>query len=144
MHPSASSHPSERAPAVEGTTERVDAISVLDDRVRQKATPAPESVQPPLESGHYLEVQGPGERLLVRLEREITRIGRGLNADLRLEENSVSRRHARLVHDAEGARVLDDRSSNGTFLNGRRVEQAPLQSGDVLMLGRVMLRYLQV
>jgi pSer/pThr/pTyr-binding forkhead associated (FHA) protein len=140
--PSASSHSPESSPAAEGTTERVDAISYLDDRVRREATPA--APQSGLEHGRYLEVQGPRERLLVRLEREITRIGRGLAADLRLDENSVSRRHAMLVHDAAGARILDDRSSNGTFVNGRRVEQATLKSGDELMLGRVVLRYLEV
>jgi pSer/pThr/pTyr-binding forkhead associated (FHA) protein len=43
-----------------------------------------------------------------------------------------------------GARILDDRSSNGTFVNGRRVQQADLSSGDVLVIGRVVLRYLEV
>jgi pSer/pThr/pTyr-binding forkhead associated (FHA) protein len=40
--------------------------------------------------------------------------------------------------------VLDDRSANGTFVNGRRIVQADLQNGDVLVLGRVVMRYLQV
>ena len=128
--------------AAEGITERVDAVSYLDERVRREATRvAPTQA---FEPGRYLEVQGPGETLLVRLESGVTRVGRGLAADVRLDENSVSRRHAMLVHDAEGARVLDDRSSNGTFVNGRRVEQAPLTNGDELTLGRVVLRYLEV
>lgn len=143
-HPSSASHSDETSPAREGTTERVDAISLLDDRVRREATPAPSPVAPSLEPGRYLELQGPRESVLVRLEREVTRIGRGLNADLRLDDNSVSRRHARLVHDADGARILDDHSSNGTFVNGQRVEQATLESGDALVLGRVVLRYLEV
>ena len=71
-------------------------------------------------------------------------IGRGLSADLRLDENSVSRRHAMLVPRPTGARLLDDRSSNGTFVNGRRIVQADLHNGDVLVLGRVVLRYLEV
>jgi pSer/pThr/pTyr-binding forkhead associated (FHA) protein len=139
------SEPSAPSPAAEGITERVDAVSCLDERVRRDATPVAETPAPQaLESGRYLEVQGPGETLLVRLERDVTRIGRGLAADVRLDENSVSRRHAMLVHGPFGARVLDDRSSNGTFVNGRRVEQADLTHGDVLMLGRVALRYLEV
>ena len=143
--PSTGSEPSERSAAAEGITERVDAVSCLDERVRREATPVAESPAPqPIEPGRYLEVQGPGETLLVRLERDVTRIGRGLAADLRLDENSVSRRHAVLVDDPAGARVLDDRSSNGTFVNGRRVEQVALVHGDVLMLGRVTLRYLEV
>jgi pSer/pThr/pTyr-binding forkhead associated (FHA) protein len=137
--------PPTSSPAAEGITERVDAVSVLDERVRRDATPVAQTPAPaPVETGHYLEVQGPGETLLVRLELGVTRIGRGLQADLRLDENSVSRRHAMLVHGPSGARVLDDRSSNGTFVNGQRVEQAELANGDVLMLGRVVLRYLEV
>ena len=137
--------PPEQPTPMEGITERVDAVSCLDERVRREATPVAQAQTPqPLERGRYLEVQGPGETLLVRLERDVTRIGRGLAADLRLDENSVSRRHAVLVHDASGARVLDDRSSNGTFVNGRSVEQAALAHGDALMLGRVVLRYLEV
>src|SRR5207245_5392585 len=96
--PSTRSEPSERSAAAEGITERVDAVSCLDERVRREATPVAESPAPrPIEPGRYLEVQGPGETLLVRLERDVTRIGRGLAADLRLDENSVSRRHAVLV-----------------------------------------------
>ena len=67
-----------------------------------------------------------------------------LAADLRLDESSVSRRHAILVPRPAGARILDDRSSNGTFVNGRRVQQADLNNGDVLVIGRVVLRYLEV
>jgi pSer/pThr/pTyr-binding forkhead associated (FHA) protein len=143
-HPSPRSKPGQAAPSAEGTTERVDAISALDDRVRREATPATARVPQPLEPGRYLEVQGQGDTVLVRLEREVTRIGRGLAADLRLDENSVSRRHAMLVNDSDGARILDDRSSNGTFVNGERVEQATLANGDVVMLGRVVLRFLEV
>jgi pSer/pThr/pTyr-binding forkhead associated (FHA) protein len=78
----------------------------------------------------------------VRLEQGVTHIGRGLAADLRLDENSVSRRHAMVVRDGSEARILDDRSSNGTIVNGRRVDQATLDDGDVVKLGRVTLRYL--
>ena len=49
-----------------------------------------------------------------------------------------------LVPRPTGARLLDDRSSNGTFVNGRRIVQADLHNGDVVLLGRVVLRYLEV
>jgi pSer/pThr/pTyr-binding forkhead associated (FHA) protein len=132
-------------PPEEGITERVDATGLLDDRVRREAVQLHEAQSPQLlQPGRYLEVQGPRETLLVRVEREVTRIGRGLAADLRIDDTSVSRRHAMLVSDQAGARILDDRSSNGTLLNGERVEQAALKSGDVLILGRVALRFLEV
>jgi pSer/pThr/pTyr-binding forkhead associated (FHA) protein len=128
-----------RSAAAEGLTERVDAIACLDERTRRQASSAG-----PIEPGRYIEVHGPGGRLAVPLGSGVTHIGRGLAADLRLDDKSVSRRHAMLVHDPEGTRILDDRSSNGTFVNGRRVEQANLKTGDELVLGRVVLRYLEV
>src|SRR5262245_33166023 len=96
----------------EGATERVDAIACLDERVRHQALPAR-----PDQSGRYIEVQGPGRQaLLLPLDDGVTHIGRGLHADLRLDENSVSRRHAILVNRLAGVRLLDDRSSNGTYV----------------------------
>jgi pSer/pThr/pTyr-binding forkhead associated (FHA) protein len=123
----------------EGLTERVDAIAVLDETVRSKAL-----TERPSGPGRFLEVQGTGEVLLIPLKSGVMHIGRGLSADLHLDEKSVSRRHAMLVDRPSGARLLDDRSSNGTFVNGRRIVQADLHDGDVLLLGRVVLRYLEI
>ncbi len=41
-------------------------------------------------------------------------------------------------------RILDDRSSNGTFVNGRRIQEAELRHGDVVVIGRVVLQYVDV
>ena len=123
----------------EGHTERVDAIAVLDESVRSKALN-----ERPNGPGRFLEVQGTGETLLIPIGSEVMHIGRGLSADLHLDEKSVSRRHAMLVPRPTGARLLDDRSSNGTFVNGRRIVQADLHNGDVVLLGRVVLRYLEI
>jgi pSer/pThr/pTyr-binding forkhead associated (FHA) protein len=128
-----------RTPTAEGLTERVDAIAFLDESTRRKAIS-----ERPSGPGRFLEVQGPGESLLIPLSTGVMHIGRGLSADLHLDEKSVSRRHAMLVHRPTGPRLLDDRSSNGTFVNGRRIVQADLHNGDVLVLGRVVLRYLEM
>ena len=128
-----------RSATAEGHTERVDAIACLDESVRQKAI-----TERPSGPGRFLEVQGTGEALLIPLGTGVMHIGRGLSADLHLDEKSVSRRHAMLVPRPTGARLLDDRSSNGTFVNGRRIVQADLHNGDVLVLGRVVLRYLEI
>lgn len=122
-----------------GATERIDAISLLDERSRRRAS-EPQSAPP----GRYLEVQGAEGALLIPIGREVMHIGRGLAADVHLDDGSVSRRHAILVHRSAGARILDDRSANGTIVNGRRVAQADLHSGDVILLGRVVLRYLEL
>jgi len=72
----------------------------------------------------------------------VTRLGRGLQADLILEEPTVSRRHAIVALRDGTATLLDDNSLNGTWCNGKRVQDAvELQDGDVIALGAVTLRY---
>ena len=67
-------------------------------------------------------------------------IGRDAEADLRLRDDSVSRRHARLVLNGGDVRIVDLGSHNGTLVNGQRVDGArPLVSGDVVTLGTVAL-----
>jgi len=126
--------------AVDGITERFDPTMCLDHRVRHDAKPPSD----PLAPGRYIEVEGPDQTLLIPLGKDVMHIGRGLAAELRLDESSVSRRHAILVPRPTGARILDDRSSNGTFVNGSRIFQAELHSGDVIVLGRVVLRYVEL
>jgi pSer/pThr/pTyr-binding forkhead associated (FHA) protein len=103
---------------------------------------APSISEQPL-PGRYLAV-GDGDGPLIALARPITRIGRGLSADVHLEDPGVSRRHALIVQRRGRVRILDDRSVNGTFVNGRRVLEADLQDGDVIVLGRVVLVYVDV
>ncbi|HET7052685.1 MAG TPA: FHA domain-containing protein [Solirubrobacterales bacterium] len=69
-----------------------------------------------------------------------SRIGRSVNADLRLDDPSVSRRHALVVSEAgKPVRVLDDRSLNGILVNGEPVEWGRLGDGDELAIGRYRL-----
>jgi pSer/pThr/pTyr-binding forkhead associated (FHA) protein len=72
-----------------------------------------------------------------------TRIGRSANADIRLDDPSVSRRHALIVLEGRSLRILDDRSLNGVFLNGDIVEWGRLHDGDELTIGRYRLYALQ-
>ncbi|HMD52709.1 MAG TPA: FHA domain-containing protein [Solirubrobacteraceae bacterium] len=130
---------SPRPGAQEGITERFNPIECLDGRARGRAA----TVEPPA-AGRYVAVQGPDRALLIPLGEEVVHVGRGLAADLRLDENSVSRRHAIIVPTPDGARILDDRSSNGTLVNGTRVQQAALSDGDEITLGRVVLRYIEL
>jgi pSer/pThr/pTyr-binding forkhead associated (FHA) protein len=71
----------------------------------------------------------------------VTHVGRGIAADVRLDDHTVSARHAIIVARAAGLRILDDRSTNGTVVNGRRVDEAELHDGDVVVLGRVVLTF---
>jgi pSer/pThr/pTyr-binding forkhead associated (FHA) protein len=87
--------------------------------------------------------QGPHDGLVVPLTKLVTRIGRSLQADLMFEEPTVSRRHALIVVRDDEALLLDDRSMNGTWLNGERVEEAALHDGDVIKVGGARIRYVE-
>jgi FHA domain len=120
----------------------VDAYTLLDHRTRESALL--QDVAPP---GRYLAVEHDGRTWLISLSRPITHIGRGLIADVRLEDPHVSRRHAIIAIRGDGpgaARVLDDRSSGGTFVNGDTVTAAELHDGDIVRVGRVVFRYTEI
>jgi pSer/pThr/pTyr-binding forkhead associated (FHA) protein len=62
-------------------------------------------------------------------------IGRRHNCDLHIPLTSVSRKHCQLNHDDGLWRIRDLGSRNGTYLNGKRVEEAVIQAGDSIRIG---------
>jgi len=95
------------------------------------------------EPGQYLAYRSSGGDVTAfTLKREWTRIGRSLAADIRFDDPTVSRRHALIVRQPDGLRVLDDRSLNGVFVNGERVEWSTLADGDVIVIGRHHMHFL--
>jgi hypothetical protein len=89
--------------------------------------------------GRYLVVQDDGLQIF-SLQRGWTRIGRSVTADIRLDDPTVSRRHALIVWEGSKAlRVLDDRSLNGLFVNGEAADWGRLGDGDELTVGRFHL-----
>jgi pSer/pThr/pTyr-binding forkhead associated (FHA) protein len=124
---------------VQAPTEALEPHGVLGHSARRDSLafvrPAP---------GRYLAIEEGELMRLVALHQPVTHVGRGFSADLRLEDQSVSRRHAVIVDDGGGARILDDRSANGTFVNGLRVTEAQLRDRDAIRLGRVALVYRDV
>ncbi|MGH2831862.1 MAG: FHA domain-containing protein [Solirubrobacteraceae bacterium] len=94
--------------------------------------------------GNYLAYEDDGELKVVPLIREWTRIGRSLAADIHFDDPTVSRRHALIVRQHDGVRVLDDRSLNGVFVNGERVEWRALRDGDEILVGRYRLGFLSL
>ena len=95
--------------------------------------------------GHYVAFdEGGGDYAVIRLASGWTRIGRSGAADVRLDDPTVSRRHALVVlTDGGDLRALDDRSLNGLLVNGERVEWAALRDGDELEIGRYRLYMLE-
>jgi diguanylate cyclase (GGDEF)-like protein len=78
------------------------------------------------------------------LRRDVTTIGRGHENDIVLPGQSVSRRHARIERHGGTLRVVDETSTNGTFLNydNEPLREAPLTAGDEICIGDWILRYL--
>ncbi|WP_224245872.1 FHA domain-containing protein [Hyalangium gracile] len=71
-----------------------------------------------------------------------TDIGRGTQVDFRLRDRAVSRSHARILREGSAFTLVDLDSPNGVYLNGRRLQAtAPLAEGDVIELGKTLLRF---
>jgi hypothetical protein len=90
---------------------------------------------------HLLVVDGPGTRHELGNGRNV--IGRGTEADIRLPDTGVSRKHVDVVLEGGVATVEDLGSTNGTLVNGRRVSRQALSDGDVIRIGHSVLVYRQ-
>jgi hypothetical protein len=83
-----------------------------------------------------------GEHFL--LDREVMTIGRNPEADVFLDDRSVSRSHVELVREDDGGyRAEDLDSRNGTFVNRRRIESMRLEDGDELQIGIYAIGYIE-
>jgi hypothetical protein len=78
----------------------------------------------------------------VELPGSVAVLGRDPGCDIVLNDSKCSRRHAVVEDGPKGLVVRDSGSANGVFVNGRRVDEAPLRPGDVLRLGEVQLKLL--
>jgi hypothetical protein len=82
---------------------------------------------------------GEGRRSVLSGERVL--VGRSRECDVVLSDPNTSRRHAELRRDGDGWTVVDLGSTNGIKVNGRRVDQVPLQPGDRITLGLTELTF---
>jgi two-component system cell cycle response regulator len=69
-------------------------------------------------------------------------IGRGSGAALILDADSVSRKHARIERFGGGHKIVDQGSTNGTYVNGVRIKEQILKDGDRIGIGKALLKYL--
>jgi hypothetical protein len=128
-----------RASIFEGGTEQETTTEFpvsAQRRAPEWLTEARAKVEAP---GRYLVFQDDGMQVFP-LQRGWTRIGRSGTADIRLDDPTVSRRHALIVWEgSKPLRVLDDRSLNGLFVNGETVDWGRFLDGDELTIGRYHL-----
>lgn len=107
----------------------------------QVMAPAVAPARPARKSHAQLLLQTPGGPQLIPLESTAVSLGRGLGNDVILEDTRVSRHHAQLRYRQRRFWVTDLGSTNGTFVNGERVNEAALSDGDLISLGGLELTF---
>lgn len=80
-----------------------------------------------------------GSRFL--LDADLSKAGRHPNADIFLDDVTVSRKHAEFVRNGRTFEVKDQASLNGTYLNGVRIDSAVLSNGDEVQIGKFKLTF---
>lgn len=113
-----------------------------EDTAADRRQPEPavlEAVAP----GHGLLViqRGPRTGEQLPLDAERTLVGRLPEADICLNDVTVSRRHTEFLGHQGGHLIRDVGSLNGTYVNGERVDAAVLHAGDEIQIGKYRLRY---
>jgi len=97
-----------------------------------RGAPVPRGGSVAIRTGFY-------EGFEMALDRDWFVIGRGRTADMVVAEATISRAHAAVGYDAQGFYVQDLGSTNGTLVNGARVERQKLKPGDEIQIGRLVL-----
>jgi hypothetical protein len=95
----------------------------------------------PPDGGLLIVVRGPIAGARLAITKDVTTAGRHPQADLFLDDVTVSRRHVEIYRAAGGFRVRDAGSLNGTYLNRERVDDAALANGDEIQIGRYKLAF---
>jgi pSer/pThr/pTyr-binding forkhead associated (FHA) protein len=128
-----------RSQHIEAPTQETGTLPRIPDRERKHAA----LTVPRLTPGRYLAIEDGPDLVLLALTGELMHIGRSPAADIVLDDASVSRRHALITRRGEQTVILDDRSRNGVHVNGKRVSEAPLTDGDIIVCGHVTLRFVE-
>jgi pSer/pThr/pTyr-binding forkhead associated (FHA) protein len=86
--------------------------------------------------------RGPESGQSFLLDKDVTVAGRATDADIFLDDVTVSRRHARIRVDGDVYVITDAGSLNGTYVNGERVAETKLHGGDEIQVGKFHLIFL--
>src|SRR5256885_1364675 len=79
-----------------------------------------------------------GERKSFSITRDVTVIGRREDCDFRIPLGDISRKHCRIIKEENVLKIEDLGSSNGTYINGKRIHEAELSPGDTIQIGPVV------
>ncbi|MBI4405084.1 MAG: FHA domain-containing protein [Deltaproteobacteria bacterium] len=86
--------------------------------------------------------EGPRKGDEIKLEAYEVTLGRSKKADVYLDDEKLSRVHAKITRMGMGYRLIDLNSRNGTYVNGLRILEHPLSSFDVIEIGRCKIKFL--
>jgi len=95
----------------------------------------------PAGSALLITKRGPNAGSRFLLDQQVTSAGRHPNADIFLDDVTVSRRHAEFERTSTGFMVKDLASLNGTYFNGERIDQAELTNGSEVQIGKFRLTF---
>ncbi|GEP48353.1 FHA domain-containing protein [Microbacterium saccharophilum] len=95
----------------------------------------------PSRSALLLVRSGPTAGARYLLDTDVTTVGRHPEADIFFDDVTVSRRHAEITRTGNTFELVDQRSLNGTYVNGERVDRAALSDGAELRIGKFRLNF---
>ena len=133
-----------RMPALPGSVPPSSWPDGADASADHETEPAISLPRPSVrDRAHLTLLTGPSAGEIYALVRTETVIGRDDGTDLTFDDGAVSRRHARILRDADGDFVLEDlQSTNGTYVGAEAVTRRVLRSGDQIQLGpNVLYRF---
>jgi pSer/pThr/pTyr-binding forkhead associated (FHA) protein len=94
---------------------------------------------------YKLEYNVNEEARVFYINKDAETIGKLPDNDIELKDNTVSRQHCRLLREGGAAfRLIDLKSTNGSFVNGKKVQEKVLEVGDRITVGRTQLQFLEV
>jgi len=140
-------------------SELLQALAVQCDRIRaleahlQAAAPAKHAEPVPADTcatdnapcvNRLVIVVNGNDNLKFPLSSNIMTIGREPSNNIHIRSRYISRFHARIVNDQHGSVIEDLGSSNGISINSEKVRRAQLRSGDLIDLGRVQLKFIDL
>jgi pSer/pThr/pTyr-binding forkhead associated (FHA) protein len=128
--------PAESKPEVEVETDPTVLYVPISDRAGHPLSPDEAAHIDGLTGFALVVERGPRTGMTYMLRTGNTTVGRHPESDIFLNDVTVSRHHCRFVVTGEEITVEDSGSTNGTYVNDERVDQAQLGAGDEVMVGR--------
>lgn len=110
-------------------------VVLSPDDLPSRVSPDPESLADTAGGPALVGLTEPFVDRRFRLRAERVKVGRDPGNDVVLDQPDISLEHARIVRSGGEWRVVDLRSTNGMFINGKRVQQGVLQYGDHVAFG---------